>query len=255
MARNFDGPDAVTEYLQVDATPVTGYPLTVSAWVYPTNTNTYKEVISIVDKDDPNQWLVRLAMSNTAVVSLFARDSATNDGQAVSTTTYSANTWHHIAGTLTASGRAAFLNGANKGTNAVAKAPTGIDRIAIGRAGDSTPSDPFQGRIAEVAVWNVELSDGEIASLARRVSPKKVRPQSLVLHYSLFGNGSPEPNLAGAGSTYNLTMTGTVSQADHPPVMPPFGISSGWFGTSGGGGVEPPAETTPHRLLMMGIGI
>lgn len=240
MAREFNG-TATTgtgEYLEVDATPLTGFPLTVSAWGRPTDTTVFKEVFNISDKDDPNNWLVRLAFTNVATIRVYSRDGATNDGGADTSTNYTANAWHHVAATLNSSGRAVFLNGGGKGTNAVAKTPVGPDRISVGRAGDSTPSDPMAGRIAEVAVWNVELSDAEILLLARGVSPLRIRPASLRLYYPLYGSMSPEPNLAVGGATYNLAITGTPVQADHAPVMSSFGweeVMAAWAAAGGGG--------------------
>jgi hypothetical protein len=238
MARDFNG-TATTgtgEYLEVDATPLTAVPITVSAWCYPADTTNFKEILDITDKDNTDQWLVRLALGNDAKVWAFARDSGANNGIASTSTTYGANAWCHACGVFESGGRAAFLNGGGKGTNATAKSPTGIDRISVGRAGDSTPSDPMQGRLAEIAVWDAALTDGEVALLARGVSPWRIRPGNLKLYYPLYGSASPEPNLAVGGTTYQLTVTGTPVQADHAPVASPFAFVAGWAGafTSGG---------------------
>lgn len=255
MARDFNG-TAVTgtgEFLEVDATPITGpgaSGMAVSGWGYPGNTNAFKDIISIIDKDDPNQWLVRLAFDNAGHISCYSRDGATNDGGVATSTSYTANTWHHASCNVRTGGRDVYLNGGGKATNSVAKAPTGVDRVAIGAARDSTPSDPFLGRLAEVAVWNAELTDGEHALLARGISPLRIRPGNLILYYPLFGTMSPEPNLAVGGATYNLTITGTPDQADHAPVMPPFAFMSGWAGAFTAAAAAGSPSLPPMRLRL-----
>lgn len=249
MARTFNG-TAVTgtgEYLEVDATPITAAPLTVAAWVYPADTTNFKEVVNISDKDDPNQWLVRLALTNTGVVRAYARDSATNDGGADTSSSYSANVWQLVSANYLTTGREVFLNGAGKGTNAVAKTPTGVDRISVGRAGDSTPSDPMQGGIGEIAIWNVALSDAEHAALGRGVHFRRMRRSNLILYYPLWGNASPETPVVGA-STYNLSITGTPDKLGHHAPVAFFGFGGGFRGTVpevGGGGSSPSASVSP----------
>jgi hypothetical protein len=40
--------------------------------------------------------------------------------------------------------------------------------------------------LAEVGLWNVALTDGEVAALAKAMSPRMIRPQSLVLYLPLI---------------------------------------------------------------------
>lgn len=220
MARYFD--QASTEYFEVNATPISAAPLTVAAWFYSPTASVSKTLFYTGDKDATDHWMV-LYLDSANKVTCGARAGADNSGIAVTTPAHSNNVWQHAAGVWTSdSSRAAFLNGGDKATNSVSKTPAGLDRLSIGRHGDSTPGTYMEGRIAEMGIWAVALSDGEIALLARGVCPLRIRPQSLVGYYPLYGNGSPEPNLAVGGGTYNLTMNGTISQVDHAPVMAPF---------------------------------
>lgn len=58
----------------------------------------------------------------------------------------------------------------------------------------------FDGDIAEAAIWNVALSDAEIAMLAKGLSPLRVRPASLVSYVPMNGAASPVIDIvAGAG--------------------------------------------------------
>lgn len=258
MAVNFT--QASTEYYEVDATPITGVPMTVSGWMYPTDTGTFKTCIAIVDKDVADNWMV-LYLDGSDRVVCGARQDGDNSGIAVTTATYTANAWNHVAGVWSAAdARASFLHGANKATNAVSKTPAGLDRFSIGRHGDSTPGTYMQGRIAEVGVWNVALSDGEIALLGRGISPLRIRPQSLVLYYPLFTNDATTPNLAVGGTTYALARSSVgIDQADHAPVMPPFAFAAPQpMPTAAAPGGRTTRNTRSHPLGIasgMGFGI
>ena len=72
--------------------------------------------------------------------------------------------------------------------------------------------------IAEAAVWNVDLTDAEVAILAAGYSPLFVRPQFLVAYWSLFGDSSPEPDIIGG---YDMTLNNGPTQATHPIIHYP----------------------------------
>lgn len=74
----------------------------------------------------------------------------------------------------------------------------------------------MDGAIAEVGIWNVALSDSDVALLAKGVSPLMVHPESLVFYAPLIGQYSPEIELR---SARNLTLTGTPTQSAHPPIF------------------------------------
>jgi hypothetical protein len=106
--------------------------------------------------------------------------------QASATTTIKAGEWYHAAGVLTSSSsRSAFLNGGGKATETSTRVPSGMNRSSIGVQDQATASTPFNGAIAEVAFWNVALTDQEIAVLATGMPASAVRPQSLVFYLPL----------------------------------------------------------------------
>lgn len=105
---------------------------------------------------------------------LLAED--TNPTQLYSTTSFSANTWHHAAyyRPTGASAASLWLDGAGKNTGVISDAAqTGIV------LGQGTCD------LAELAWWNVELTDAEVALLAAGFSPQFIRPQSLVHYFPL----------------------------------------------------------------------
>jgi hypothetical protein len=92
--------------------------------------------------------------------------------------------------------------------------------MVVGARVIGSVSHYFNGRVAEAAVWNVELSDANFAELAAGVSPLLVRPDGLVFYAPLIHGKS-----ASGGDDYDivggvtLTDNATVTVADHPPVF------------------------------------
>ena len=73
------------------------------------------------------------------------------------------------------------------------------------------------GKQAEVGIWGgVVLNANEAMALYRGARARDVRPGSLTHHWPMWGNSSPEPFMVQGGT--NLTLTGSPSKANHPPV-------------------------------------
>jgi hypothetical protein len=124
--------------------------------------------------------------------------------------TYSANTYFHAAAKYPSnSSRTAYLNG-NAGTeNTNSGSAMVVDRFAIG--GYVTAF--LNGRCAEVAAWNVALTDAEIASLSKGFKPTRIRPQSLVFYAPLIRN------LQDTRGGQAITNNNAATVAAHPRVI------------------------------------
>lgn len=214
MARLFD--DATTEYLEVASSAVSGYPLTLAGWFYSDDAAAEQVIVSVADSATSANYHVLVAHGGLGGDPVTARSRAAN-GTAQSSTGYSINTWHHACGVFTAADdRAAFIDGGSKGTDATSSADTGFDAMSIGRVGDSSPSDYFSGRIAEVGIWDVALSDAEVAVLGAGYSPLFVRPQNLVAYWSLIRD-EDQDRVGG----FDMTAFNTPTIATHAPVSYP----------------------------------
>jgi hypothetical protein len=217
MAILFD--PASTEYLQIDSATVTTYPFTMAAWYYVTDAN-FRSIMFIGDLSSSSNYH-ELYVNGTDTVR--ARTRAGGANEAVTTTTGSLNNWEHACGVWTsATDRAAFLDGGGKGTETTSRTPTGIDRTSIGRRSDSSPEIPFNGRIAEAAIWSVALSDAEVALLAKGYSPLFIQPQNLAGYWPLIALGDIQDRVG----DLNMTAFNTPVTAVHPPKIiypaPPF---------------------------------
>jgi hypothetical protein len=202
--------------------PITVEPLTMACWFRQSaiSGTAVSRLMSLSRSDSNNYWslntfdaALQLAAVGTSVgaVSINAGGSLT------------ANTWHHAAGVFTSNtSRAVLLDGGGKTTNTsnVVHGAT-VDHFGIGTqyfSGSLLTNNACDMIIANAAIWDVALTDDEIACLAKGFSPRTIRRAALIAHWPLVGRFSPELELAGAIA---LTLTNSPTQADHPRIIPP----------------------------------
>ena len=215
MSRLFD--DAASDKLgnTADAPPVTGPPFTVCCW-FRSNDITKAQALNELRNGITDHYYRLDARGDQAGDPLFftKRNTGQSNAEAETTTGYTANVWHHAAGVHTsATDTACFIDGGSKDTNTLSRTPTGIDKIHIGVQDEASPSTFMSGNIANMAIWNVALTDAEIATLAEGVSPLRVRRDALV-YFCPIGGQSPEIDIIG---NVNMTVTGTVVD-EEPPI-------------------------------------
>lgn len=196
---------------------ITGTALTLAAWVRP-------------DAVASNHWVVckeggaagtiqyRLAIQTSKVVGAVG-DAGSTDTVA-GATNVSTGAWHHAALVKNGTGAGAlrcFLDGAQDGS-ATSNVSIGdlAQALRIGNRNDN--NTPFDGLIAEVAIWAAALSADEIASLADGFDPRLVHPYDLRLFVPIHGQNSPENDLMRGVA---LTVNGTLNAADHTRVYRP----------------------------------
>ena len=109
MSRDFDNGNP--DYLRLEEAIVTVPPFTVSVWVrLPSITGT-KCVWYIGNSSLGTDWFA-LLMAGTGDVRFQINDSVGGNANAVSPTSYTANTWHHIAAvTVTSSSSRPSISG------------------------------------------------------------------------------------------------------------------------------------------------
>lgn len=73
------------------------------------------------------------------------------------------------------------------------------------------------GRLCEVGIWDVALTDDELRALASGISPLMIRLSRLVGYWPLYGVGSPEPDVS--PNRNHATLGGTFAAwPAHAPV-------------------------------------
>jgi hypothetical protein len=74
-------------------------------------------------------------------------------------------------------------------------------------------TNTFDGRLAEIGIWNRVLSGSELSVLATRLYTPRLVSAGLVGAWRMLGDNSPEPDSINGNSA---AVTGTI-QASHPP--------------------------------------
>jgi len=182
------------------------YPITLSVWVYATT-----DTLNMT----PLGWYQAATNQSSRILFAGAVTDRPVRANLLTTTNYisqivpgfTINTWHHACGVFASStSRTIYRDGAAGLTNTVDSTPTNLTRILIGtHAGIQN----FDGYISDVAIWSAALSTGEINSLAKGFSAKKIRPQSLEFYAPLIRN------LQDYSSSSILTNNNTATAIQH----------------------------------------
>ncbi len=238
---------ASTESLALATPPVTAVPLTMACWFNVTNVTAAHTLMAVADAASiANGRFDMFAHGATSGDPVAAFTSSATASEQVNTSTgYSANTWHHAAGVFTAiNSRSAFLDGGGKVTGVVSVTPASIDRMRIGVTADVTPFGYTNGSIAEAAVWDVALTDTEVAILANGYSPLLVRPSGLVFYSPLIRDidaGKWPEHIVGVALTELGTPTVGVHTRVYYPSAPMIGLAAA---------AAPPVSTFIPRVII-----
>lgn len=236
MARLFV--DTSSQYMHTGSPGVTAYPFSVSAWFNSDDAGLDQAIWFGGDKDVNFLWHGLLWLNGTTnKLQAYVKDGG-GTSNAASTTTWGANAWNHAMGRwASTTSRKVNLNGDTAVENTTSRAPSAWDRMAIGALADSTVDGYMSGSIGSVAIWDVVLSDDEVAALALGVDPRRIRPGSLIHYWRIEGLDSPEPDWTSNGAS--LTLVGTPARANNPPVelfTPPWAASVPLIEVAAGGG-------------------
>lgn len=178
-ARTF--PNDLTKYIQLNTTPVTTAPMTFSAWVKFSSTVT-GQILFMVAESTVNAHALWLGTTTNAL------EAGEWDGGPVARAqsgTISTGVWYHAGGVFTSlSSRAVFLDGVKTTNTTTIGSVHTPGKVVVGRWDGA--GSALQGDLAEIAIWNVALTDAEMSTLATGVSALRVRPSALVLYIPLW---------------------------------------------------------------------
>jgi hypothetical protein len=250
MARSNTGSSSneFTVLLDTAARKAAGAPLTCACWFRPVS---LVQTSNLTFLTESGGAYFGVLFDGGNAYGLGAAKVIVDDGghnPATSTTIASTTAWSHCCASRDGVGTLnVYLNGGGKGTGAAANPATALTNnmnIAVFNTGGGAFSS-MNGDIAEVAWWDVVLTDSEVLSLAKGVSPLLIRPQSLWFYSPLrMGTGSAQ-NYVQSTQTTAVTQVGTMTlSTSHPPMLPFRGAGLPIDFTSGGGG----GTTTPQSV-------
>jgi len=217
VARDFPG--TAGNYLDagdVSAIDITGTALTIAVWAFPDNLN--DRMLIAKDGGGANTIQYRIWHANGSVQMQFDIGDSTNFDNA-SGGSITTGAWQHFALVKNGTGAGALKGYKNAGEVASGTSNRTIANQAAtlrfgGRSADGF--GPFDGKLADIGIWDAALTVAELSALAKGVSPLFVRPANLKGYWPMWGVGSPEADLS--GNANNATVTGTVPVGDHAPV-------------------------------------
>lgn len=217
MAYSFNGNN---QLLSTTSTPIangTGN-VTLAAWFYANSLTTNMVLLAIDNVLATGRYI--LAIRGASAGDPVSAEYGRNDVVYFAATITGATTgvWMHAAATFTGStSRSAYINGSSKGTNTQAVSFSGSPTlIRIGSLAYNAPTGiqaPFNGLIAESAIWDTNLTDTEIASLAAGFTPDKIRPQSLQFYAPLVRN------IVDVRGNRSIANNNGATVAQHPRVI------------------------------------
>lgn len=164
-----------------------------------------------------------LIQINSSKVLVAVGDAAGNDNVS-GATNVSTGVWHPIGMRKNGTGAgalSAWLDGSSNGSTTSNRSAQSLGAVTgtQWRVGlDSNSTNPFDGRIAEVAAWTVALSDAEMVALAKGVCPLLIRRADLKIYTPIWAVGASTDEVDFSGAGLNLTVNGTLNLADHAPV-------------------------------------
>lgn len=214
MARNFDSanPDFI-DHGNPSALDLTGTEVALSLWVRTSLSGAEKKLFAKwADAGGQFSYLLSIQGSdfplgaiNTGANSVVTGTTDVVDGQ-----------WHHLVLTYDGSDVRIYVDGVEEDSDPETgniNSGTAPVRLGAGSGGAGT-ENPYTGDLGHAAIWDVGLSASEVASLAAGISPRRIRPGSLLFYDPLNGQ-SPEADVIGGN-------TGTVNGAPAVVAEPPI---------------------------------
>jgi hypothetical protein len=213
MSRKFIATSS--QFLELGSAVLTAVPITMACWAKATALTG-----GMMNLGTPGGSKHSFNMSiETADGTLKVEASGNTSADAFSTTPVIAGAWTHCCGVFaSATSRSAYVNGGSKGTNTTSKTPNAPTSTLIGAHYAAVRDEFFGGNLAEVAIWNAALTDGEVKALALGTRPIFIRPMSLVAYWPLRRNFAPEIDVRHSGTNL-MAVTGALSVPNNPPAV------------------------------------
>lgn len=170
MAVNFNGS---SQYLTAASSLLSDETICMIGWGKPVNITAQMTVVSLGEKSASGFWSLEFSGATASDPIRALKDNTASTGvvAASSSSGFTAN-WHLGAANFSSNtSRDAFLDGANKGSNATSRTDSTPNLIEIGRRALLTPANYFNGDIADVYILDMIPSDAQHALFGKGIHP------------------------------------------------------------------------------------
>ncbi len=199
---NFNG---ASSYVSITSGPSLNYdPVTMSAWVYPTNPS---EVGTFLIGKSTYGAFLRVEGG------VFEADINGGGEHDLYSPTIAFNQWYHVVETYDGSTQKLYVNGALISSQALSVTPTATTDFGIGSCIFCGPGQFFQGSLANAQIYNTALSATQVAQLyGEGISGAPVVPANIIGWWPLNGNANDYSgnNNNGANNNVGYTASGTT---------------------------------------------
>ena len=197
-----------------------GGPFTIAFWARVDNlAQTTKILYQMSDLGGTSLWQVDFGFSqgagNLGFVAVGYSGSNPGTGSSI---TVPDTQWHHYCFRKTGSGSGVwdkFIDGAKTTINAgitFAFGGSATHTFAFAdRQNQWAPTRNFVGALADLAIWNVAITDAQVLELATPAAADEVALTGLVNYWPLGGSANPEPDLGSANVDFDVF--GTITAA------------------------------------------
>lgn len=193
---------------------VTAAPCSVVMWIYMvTDPSTINAICGglMASDETANVFRIRSASAGSAL-QVRREESGTSESKNAGTVVI--NTWHHVGFSFsTSTSGFPWLDAVVGAELTTDLTPAGINQFSLGNLRGSTSTDYWNGRIAEVGIYDIALTQGHFTDLfTNKKSPELVAAGNLK-HYFRFSTFDDDADRAGS-----LTWeSNNGATADHPP--------------------------------------
>jgi len=206
---------ASSQSLNTTSTPITGVPLTLSAWVRCDSLPSAQSCIFGIGLNTTiNTQYITLELNSVNRPQITQRFGSTNAVTTAPSGSITAGQWFHVCGIFPSdSSRSIYWDGVFRASNTTSVTPFTAARLQVGRRPNIGSGSAFlTGQVAECGAWDIDLTAAEIASLAAGMTCDKVRPQNLVFYAPLVRD------LIDAKGGLTITNNNGATVANHPRV-------------------------------------
>lgn len=220
----FGSSDTAANYAEISTPAVTAFPWSMSAWIKPPDVSTMSDDSIILSvRNSAAFGAVDLRMALTGQFDYYVYGGT--DAHCIGATSWVPGQWYHIAGYSTsATAHFLYVNGVldgsiatNSGTSFSMNNTTLSSYHSAGGRGQY-----LSGTAANVAVWNVALTPGEIWQLSQGIPTERIRPQNMKgLWLTRDDNGATVlyDRSPFRRRTLDLAVTGSLPLDANPPRM------------------------------------